>query len=164
MAKWNKFLWGGLGWALGGPIGGILGFAIGTMADFEIDKKNFKPGTDLRTHPGDFAATMLILFAAVMKSDDKILKSELDFVKKFFVAQFGEQYAQERLLLLREILKQDYSLEEVCLQVKHNLDKPSKLQLINLLFALAGADGEFHKSEIATIEKITSLLGVDDRD
>ena len=24
----NKWLWGGLGWALGGPIGGIMGLSL----------------------------------------------------------------------------------------------------------------------------------------
>ena len=33
MAKWNKWLWGGLGWAMYGPIGGIMGYAMGSLSE-----------------------------------------------------------------------------------------------------------------------------------
>ncbi len=33
MAKFGKWIGGGLGWAIGGPIGAIFGFAIGSMVD-----------------------------------------------------------------------------------------------------------------------------------
>ena len=29
----KKLFWGGLGWVLGGPIGGILGYAWGSISD-----------------------------------------------------------------------------------------------------------------------------------
>ena len=29
----NKWLFGGLGWALGGPLGAVMGYAIGSMAN-----------------------------------------------------------------------------------------------------------------------------------
>jgi DnaJ like chaperone protein len=99
-----------------------------------------------------------------MKADGKILKSELDFIRRFFEQQFGTSAANERMLLFREILKQDYSLSEVCGQIRYNLDYPSKLQLIHLLFGVSGADGEFHKNEIETIYNISNYLGITDKD
>ena len=66
----NKWLWGGLGWALGGPIGGIMGYALGSMTS---PKRTYT-----QTRGGDFGAVMLILFAAVMKADKvDILKASL---------------------------------------------------------------------------------------
>ena len=162
MANWNKFLFGGLGWAFGGPIGGILGLIIGSVVDHESQQRGGEQ--QLSTQPGDFSVALLILCGAVMKSDNKILKSELDFVKEFFVKQFGISAAQERMLLFREILKQVYSLSEVCGQIRYNLDYPAKLQLIHLLFGLAAADGEFHKNEVETIYTIASFLGILDKD
>ena len=29
--NYKKWIWGGLGWAIGGPIGAILGYALGAM-------------------------------------------------------------------------------------------------------------------------------------
>jgi len=33
MGKWGKWIGGGLGWAFLGPLGGILGFVLGSMLD-----------------------------------------------------------------------------------------------------------------------------------
>ena len=71
----NKWLWGGLGWAIGGPIGAIMGYALGSMSS---QNQNYS-----KTRGGDFGAAMLVLFAAVMKADDQLKKTELEFVKKF---------------------------------------------------------------------------------
>ena len=33
MGKFSKWIAGGLGWAFFGPVGGLLGFALGSMMD-----------------------------------------------------------------------------------------------------------------------------------
>ena len=158
--SWNKWLWGGLGWAFGGPIGGIIGFALGSLTEENISLKS----SGRKTMPGDFGTALMILCGALMKADNKLLKSELDFVKDFFVRQFGVNYARERMLLFREILKQDYSVAEVCLQIKQNLDYSSRLELLHLLFGLAKADGEIHASEISFIQNVCAYLGISNAD
>src|ERR1017187_7299694 len=158
----NKLLFGGLGWAVGGPIGGILGLVIGSVVDHESETRTTTQ--NVTTQPGDFSVALLILCGAVMKADGKILKSELDFVRRFFEQQFGVAAANERMLLFRQILNQEYSLSEVCGQIRYNLDYPSKLQLLHLLFGVSGADGEFHKNEIDIINTISGNLGITDKD
>ena len=84
MANWSKWLWGGLGWAMFGPIGGIMGYALGSMSENVHGFHESSQGVYGRpqTQAGDFGAAMLILFAAVMKADNELKKTELDFVKK----------------------------------------------------------------------------------
>jgi len=162
MANFIKWIGGGLGWALGGPIGGIIGFLAGSMfdsmngAEFAYKNTSGKPATT----PGDFSVSLLILSAAVMRSDEKIMKSELDFVRNFFLKQFGSVYTERQMMMLREILKQDISLPEVCQQIKQYMDYPSRLQLLHFLFGVAWADGTYHLKELETIEQIGRLLGV----
>jgi len=156
MSSFNKWLFGGLGWAVGGPIGGIIGFALGAMTEDNVKLK----GTARNTMPGDFGSALLILCGALMKADNRLMKSELDYVKDFFIRQFGVAYARERMLLFREILKQNISVSEVCLQVKHNLDYSSRLELIHLMFGVANADDEIHSSELSFIEHVSGLLGI----
>lgn len=160
MVGWNKWLFGGLGWALGGPIGGILGFALGAIT--EDASKKYKP--DSQTLPNDFSAALLVLCAAVMKADNRVMKSELEFVKKFFVKQFGVEHAQQRMLLLREILKQEIPIGTVCAQVRQHIDHPSRLELLHLLFGVATADGGVSSAEKQLLEQIAHLLGVNARD
>src|SRR5436189_1070400 len=130
MSQWNKWIAGALGWAMGGPIGGIIGFALGAVSEDAL--KNYKPGKDAL--PNDFSAALLVLCAAVMKADNQLMKTELDYVKQFFVRQFGVEITKQRMLLLREILKQPIPVAEVCQQIRDNIDSASRLQLLHLLF------------------------------
>jgi DnaJ like chaperone protein len=169
MAKvqFGKWLGGGLGWALGGPLGGILGFAVGAAIDAAsgtVDDGQAVYGTGTAagsgSHVGDFTASLLVLSAAVMKSDGRVLKSELDFVRKFLAKNFGEASAQQQLLLLKEILTQDIPLHDVCNQIKHYMPHSERLQIIHYLFGISQADNHVHESEIHTIHTIANYLGV----
>lgn len=166
MAKWNKWIFGTLGWVLGGgPIGGIIGFAIGAISDDAATQYKLPKGGDPSTTvPNDFGMVLLVLCAAVMKADEKVMKSELDYVKTFFTRQFGEKATQQRMLLLREILKQEIPLASVCQQIKQHIDHPSRLQLIHLLFGVAAADGSCSDIETEVISRIAHLLNVSERD
>ncbi|NOZ08038.1 MAG: DnaJ domain-containing protein [FCB group bacterium] len=159
MSNWSKFLWGGVGWALGGPIGGILAYAIASMADGG-GRQTPRTSQYTQTRAGDFGLSLLVLFGAVMKADEQVLKSELDYVKAFFVKQFGREYASDRIRLFREIIKQDYPLRDVCLQIKRNMDHPARLELLHVLFGLAQADGQVDPREVAIIQKIANYLGI----
>lgn len=163
--KFGKWLGGGLGWAFGGPLGGILGFALGSAFDaasvtVQTGGKTNYSSIDSSSHVGDFAASLLVLSAAVMKSDGKTLKSELDYVKRFLSKQFGEQNAQQQILLLQQILKQEIPLHDVCIQIKQYMPHSERLQIIHYLFGISKADGHVHELELQTIHTIANYLGV----
>ncbi len=157
MGIFGKWLGGGLGFAMGGPIGGLLGFLVGSMIDgTTVNTSTYTQGTS----QGDFGMSLLILVAAVMKADGKIVRSELDYVKQFFIRQFGQESAKQALLTLKDILKKDIPVRDVCLQIKGNMDYASRLQLLHLLFNISLADTVIHPSEIQIIETISTYLGV----
>ena len=155
-----------MGWAMFGPIGGIMGYALGSMSEntrgFHSNYKGFSG--NVPTRGGDFGSALLILFAAVMKADGELKKSELDFVKEFFIQQFGKNYAQDRIRLFKEILKQDFPLQDVCLQIKANMDHPARLQMLHVLFGLSQADGHVHPLEVKFIHTIANYLGISGKD
>ncbi len=167
MAKFAKWLGGGLGWAIGGPIGGLLGFTIGSLFDnasVTVEKTEFSGGRTQTMHttttPGDFAVSLLVLSAAVMKSDGKTMRSELDFVKNFFVKQFGEAVAAEHIKLLGDILKKEIPLREVCMQIRQHMPLSARLQLLHYLYGISKADGDVNESEIKVIEQIAAYLNI----
>ncbi len=166
MAKFAKWIGGGLGWAVGGPIGALLGFALGTVVDksFEVDEEGNQRGKGYSSKPGDFGASLLVLVAAVMKADGKVLKVELDYVKRFFNKQFGSERTKQHLLLLRDLLKQDIPLEDVCIQIRTYTMYPARLQLLHLLFGVAASDSNIDQQEINVISRISSLLGIQTKD
>ncbi|MCB0804409.1 MAG: TerB family tellurite resistance protein [Bacteroidales bacterium] len=169
MAKYGKWVGLGLGWALGGPIGGLLGLVFGSMYDGmqsgSFEHSNQHPygnqrATATTTRPGDFAASLIVLSAAVMKADEKVLKSELEFVKQFFNQQFGTELANENILVLRELLKKDIDIQQVSMQIRRYMDHPSRLQLLHYLFGISRADGHVHAKEVEMIRLISGYLGI----
>ena len=98
--NYGRWIGGGLGWAFGGPLGAIIGFAIGSAFGNNSDSKEYIGGT---TQQRDFNVSLLVLSAAVMKADGSVKRSELDYVKRFFLTNFGQERAEKYILMLREI-------------------------------------------------------------
>ena len=169
MAKMGKWIGGGLGWAFGGPIGALLGYVVGSVLDNATQDQEtvYTTGTARkrqRAQPDDFGVSLLVLVAAVMKADGRVLKSELDYVKRFFLKQFGSEKTKAHLITLREILDKDIPLHDVCLQIKTYTLHPARLQLLHLLFGVAAVDGEIHESELNVIAQISGYLGISHKD
>ncbi|MCW9041531.1 MAG: TerB family tellurite resistance protein [Flavobacteriales bacterium] len=171
MAKLGKWIGGGLDWAFGGPIGALLGFAVGSAIDSTIygEEENVNSQSNsTRRHyssqPNDFAMSLMVLVAAVMKADGKILKAELDFVKRFFKKQFGSEKTQQHLITLRDILKKDIPIEEVCIQIRTYTVMSARIQLLHLLFGVASSDNDISQQEIDIISRISAYLGIPTHD
>ncbi len=167
MKKYLNLIGGGVGWVLGGPIGAILGFAVGSMIKNTSTEGVQNVYTQTRSHhttTNDFVASLLVLSAAVMKADNKVMKSELEYVHQFMSKQFGSAKAKEQMLLLRQILKQPLPLRQVCLQIKGNMDHAMRLQLIHYVFGIAMADDKLDSAEVKTIENIARYLGISQKD
>ena len=153
-----------LGWVLsGGRLGGaVIGFIICAILDRSA-RVQVRTSTG-RTTAEDFSASLLLLSAAVMKSDGKIMKSELDFVRRFYTEQFGFDYAQKQMLELRELLKQDIRLREVCQEIQTHMDYHLRLQLLHYLFGLAKSDDNMSNQEMDTIYQISQFMGINFKD
>jgi DnaJ like chaperone protein len=164
MGMFGKWLGGGLGFAMGGPIGGLLGFIVGSVIDSTTESSDNYSSRSTRTAQGDFGISLLVLVAAVMKADGKVVKSELDYVKQFFVMQFGKEKAREAILLLKDILKQDIMVRDICVQISENMNYSSRLQLLHLLFNVSLADGVINRAETELIEKISGALRITTND
>ena len=160
----KKLFWGGLGWVLGGPIGGILGYAWASVSDSGSMigyQKNIK---NPNTQPGDFIVSLMVLFAKVMKADNKLLRSELNFIKDFLNKELKSSDVQYFMILFKDILKQDYPLKDVCRQIQRSMDHPSRIELIHILFGLAFADKHIDDKEIKVIHTIAGYLNINSKD
>jgi len=168
MAKFGKWIGAGLGAFAGGPIGAILGFVLGSAFDVSTqvntNQSNTYRRTGYQTTVGGYAMSLLVLVAALMKADGKTMKSELDYVKDFFIRNFGIQSANEALRLLRDLLQQNIPVTDVCHQIQSNMDYASLLQLMHFLWGIAQSDGEIHESEVKLIAHIAVNLGIKSND
>ncbi len=158
--KYGKWIGAGLGFALGGPLGALLGLLIGsTIENIQIQSNSINSSSNNATR-SDFLFSLTVLATAVMKADEKIMRSELEYVKAFFKQHFGLEATQEAMLIIKKLCEQPIPLIEVCEQIHCNMDLPARTQLLYFLFELAKADGNVSPSELHILEQISSLLGI----
>ncbi len=166
MAGFTKWITGGLGFVLGGPIGALIGFAIGSLFDKSNEISNYQEQWQRGKSPygntaeGDFKMSLLVLIACVMKADGRPQKQELNVVKRFLLANFGEDGALEALQILKNLLKQDIDDVQVARQINQYMNYSGKMELIHLLFEIAFADGAENPYEVQVIQRIAWNLGV----
>ncbi|MGM0666709.1 MAG: TerB family tellurite resistance protein [Bacteroidota bacterium] len=166
MGKYAKWIGGGLGWFLGGPVGALLGFAAGSIFDgrSQVQTTTSYRGRNYKTTAGDFSLSLILLVATVMKADGKVVRSELDFVREFFRKQFGEETAGEALLMLRDLLKQNIPVADVCRQISRNMEYASRLQLLHMLYGISLSDRHADLRELNAIETIAGYLNISVKD
>lgn len=163
MSRILKWIGGGIGFISGGPLGALLGYALGALAD-RLAEEGLPEADETGPQVSDFSAALLVLTAAVMKADGAPKKSELDYVKRFMIQNFGAEKAKRQVLLLREIMKKDFSLRQVCIQIRQGIDHPSRLQMLHYLFGISRADGHVSDQEISVIQLIANYLGISQKD
>ena len=176
MGFFTKLFLTGLGWAIGGPIGAIIGYAIGNALSSDeepvpINDNTYDSRSDTHasdsystTSQSDFRAALLVLVACVMKADGHVKRSELEVVKSFLLRNFGEETGKEALQVLKRILEQDIDVDAVTRQVSHNVNYSTKLEIIHLLLDVAHADGEIADSELNVITRISNIFLLTDDD
>ena len=166
MSVGKKILWGGLGWVLGGPIGAIVGYSLAGITGQSMNSygSSYQRRQYPQTQPGDFIVCLLVLFGAVMKADNKMLKSELNFVKNFLSKQFSQNEVRNFMILFKDIIKQDYPLRDVCKQIVRSMDHPSRLELVHILFGLSNSDDQIDTSEINLLGTISGYLNINKND
>ena len=171
--SFTKWLGASLGWSFGGPIGAILGFALGSVIDgfSGVDMGDFRQTTgQTRRQPrmtssGDFEVSLLVLAAVVIKSDGRVDRRELDFVRQSFKGMYGADRANKAFKLFGGIIKNNnISTRQVCMQIRQMMEHSSRLQLLHFLFGIAKADGNVSESEMQTIRRIAGYLYISDRD
>jgi len=156
-----KWIGASVGWSFGGPIGAIIGLALGSLVDNSSGKSQSRNRVSFQTQSGDFEVSLLILASIVIKADGKQDRRELDFVRRQFVQMYGKERANQAFKLFKAINKQsNISLRQVCLQIQQMMDHASRLQLLHFLFGIAKADGNVAASEVAIIEQIAQYLRI----
>jgi len=154
------------GYLIGHFDGAIAGFLLGSLIDGYISSANAdktqtgSAGNRWHNPTGDFHMSLLALSAAVMQSDGVTTRPELDYVKAFFVRQFGVDKTKEYLLVLRDMLKRRVPLETICIPLGHQMAYEGRLQLLHYLFGVAMADGSLSNSEGQVLTRIAMLLGI----
>lgn len=170
----SKWIFGGLGFAVGGPIGAIIGILIASLLDTSsqimegngssYDTSSSRRTRATRTTQGDIRVSMIVLIACVIKADGRVVKSEISYIKPFLVRNFGEEGAKQALQLLKQLLNQDIDPVAVAQQIRQHVNYSVRLELIHLLLEVAKADGDIVEAETEMIELIAINMGISTAD
>ncbi len=164
----TKWITGVLGWAYFGPLGGLIGFLLGSAIEQYIDASHQLPGGDApkggtRTYSAteqqnSFFVSLLVLSSAVMKADGKIHPAELDCVRAFFRRNFGDDAAAQAMHMLEQLNAREVNIYQVGEQIAANMNYSQRLQLFHYLVQIATSDGTFSKSEKSVLEAIGTVI------
>ena len=154
----GKWIAGALGWAMFGPLGGILGYVIASKLE-SLSQAVQQGDNQSKGQRNSFLMSLLVLSAAIIKADGKTSQQELSTVRSFFARNFGPQAGNDAEEIIKSILSKDFNLYEVCSQIRSNMDYSQRLQLFHYLVSLGACDG-LHPREIDVLETIATYIGL----
>lgn len=149
----------------------IIGFVIGSIIDFLRRGNQTKAQTQSsgsgfeyyrqRATQYDFPTMLMALSAVVMKADGTVKRVELDYVKSFFTAQFGNQFTREHLQVLKHFLDNgQIPITDICNDIRNRISVDGRIQMVHYLFQVAKADGHVDDRELKIIEQLANKLGI----
>ena len=87
MSIWGKLVGGAAGFAIGGPIGLLLGVAAGHFVD-RMARRDATSGRklsgDVRSKQAAFAVALIVLCAKMAKADGQVTREEINAFKRIF--------------------------------------------------------------------------------
>jgi DnaJ like chaperone protein len=156
---WGKVGGAGLGLALGGPIGALLGGVAGHVL---VDRD----GAPFGTPPRDviFTTGLVALAAKMAKSDGVVVRHEVEAFERIVEVPAGEHERVKRLFDLAKSTTDGF--EAYARQIGDAFkDEPHLLEdVLDGLFHIAKADGAVHEAEYAYCHAVAGAFGLEDKD
>lgn len=154
---WGKIGGAGIGLAIGGPLGALVG---GVAGHYLVDRE----GALFGPTPRDvvFTTGLVALAAKMAKSDGVVTPSEVEAFGKVVQVGEAERAGVTRLFDLAKKTASGY--EAYARQLAHAFhDDPALLEdVLDGLFHIAAADGAIHQAEEAYLRAVAGIFGFPD--
>ena len=166
MSIWGRVIGGAAGFALGGPIGAILGVMAGGAFDRRSksrSKFNFNR-IDNDQKQQIFTISFIILSAKLAKSDGQVTDDEIRAFKDKFKVPKSEMPKVAKIF--NEAKKDTYGYKQIANQVG-NLFSNNKIlleELLNNLFYIAASDGNISISEVDLLRSVSKSFKFTEKD
>ncbi len=142
--------------------GALLGFFIGGIVErFFYSSGSWSQQRVQTTRPAAFQLNLLALAATVIKADGAVKKQELQFVRNFFITNYGPQNANSIFERFNaEVKKEKQNIPELTQIFNQSTLYETRLQILHFLFGVANADGAISQPELSKVEQIAAALGI----
>ncbi len=137
--------------------GAIMGFLIGGFLEM-LSKNSIQIKTSSYTlRPEKFQLNLLALSAVIIKADGKIQQKELDFVRSFFISQYGKDRADAIFKTFNtEVKKEAQHLDQLTRLFVTQTAYETRLQILHFLFGIANADGHISATELRKLSEVAT--------
>lgn len=141
--------------------GAILGFIVGRFFEF-LTKNSIKIKTSsYAIRPEKFQLNLLALSALIIKADGKIQQKELNFVRSFFIGQYGKERADSIFRTFNSQIKNETQhLDQLTKVFVKQTPYETRLQILHFLFGIANSDGNISDLELQKISQVASAMGL----
>jgi DnaJ like chaperone protein len=142
--------------------GALLGFFIGGIVErFFYSSGSWSQQRVQTNRPAAFQLNLLALAATVIKADGVVMKQELQFVRNFFITNYGPQNANSIFERFNaEVKKEKQNIPELTRIFNQSTLYETRLQILHFLFGVANADGSISQPELSKVEQIAAALGI----
>lgn len=193
----GKWIGGVLGFMTAGPLGALAGIVLGSLFDGALDsfadgnndnqnnrqysqsKRNYYEQYDQHNNVNQgqrnsFLFCILVLASYIIRSDGKVMHSEMEYVRNFLRQNFGSTAVSEGDRILRRLFEEQKRIEAqqigsyqqvvmgCCAQMVQYLPYEQRLQLLAFLAQIAKSDGVVVKEEISAMYLIARALQLSD--
>jgi DnaJ like chaperone protein len=130
-------------------VGGFFEFLSKNSIQIRTSSYAIKPET--------FQLNLLALSALIIKADGKIEQKELDFVRSFFIGQYGKERADSIFRTFNtQIKKETQHLDQLTRIFVQQTAYETRLQILHFLFGIANADGNISDIELQKLSQVAT--------
>lgn len=164
MSWWGKVIGGALGFAVVGPIGALLGAAIGHSFDKGLSGLDgFSPNIadQEKVQAAFFTATFTIM-GRVAKADGKVSKEEIAVAQQTMARmQLDIEQTAAAQRLFTKGKEETFNFTEVAQQLRKECGRNKNLlqMFLEIQIATALADGDLHQQEQGILVELAAILG-----
>jgi DnaJ like chaperone protein len=164
---WGKAVGGAFGFMLGGPIGALLGVAVGHHFDRGLGgvvrraRSAFEPGSRERVQTAFFTATFSVM-GHLAKADGRVSEQEIDMARAVMAQMdLSGELRKAAIRLFSEGKRPDFPLDDVVDQFRRECHRRQTLMqmFLELQIQAALADGDIHPQEERLLKRIAERLG-----
>lgn len=155
---WGKIGGAGLGFAIGGPLGALLGAVAGHLV---VDSESGLFGDD---REAVFTTGLIALSAKMAKADGVVTRDETVAFRQIVVVPEAEAARVDRLFALAKDTTAGY--EAYARQIADRFGDRRELleDVLDGLFHIAKADGAVHEAERSYLASVAAIFGFSDAD
>ena len=160
MSIWGKIIGGAAGFALGGPIGALLGVVGGHAIDRYAEDQPIDE--EAATKKIAFTIGVIALGAKMAKADGVVTRDEISAFRDVFRVPPEEVRNVGRVWDMARQTTDGYEAYAHQIARLFKPGSPVLEQLIGSLFHIARADGVIHENEVAYLRRVAEIFGFDD--